>query len=430
MLEEIMIELCVFFSSFEMMYCSLHPFRRCGRVRLAAGGLMFIGIPLLWRVLHNKQGSFFFAPFFQLGSWFYWGYLLFFILSLALMCTSFEIDIWHALFYGSAAYIVQHLRFGLVELAAHLFYQGERSSLEANLISAVCTVVLYCLNWFLLVRQVKKREDVMVDNRQLIVFACLAIVMVNVINLYLSEYQLRSGAVCLYVVVVCLLLLVIQFGMFERRKILSDKQIVESLLTSVDKQRKYSEENIELINRKCHDLKHQIAAMRNMTEKQRSSSIDELEKAVMFYDCNYHTGNATLDAMLTEKSLLCEQRGIEFTCIVDGKGLEFMEPADLYSLLGNALDNAIEAVSAETEKDRRMITLNIARNSQLISICLINVCTRELEFENGFPVTVKKDKNSHGFGTKSMAYIAEKYGGSLQMIQKADTFEVDILIPL
>lgn len=72
--------------------------------------------------------------------------------------------------------------------------------------------------------------------------------------------------------------------------------------------------------------------------------MDEIEKSVSLYDANVKTGNTVLDTILTEKSLLCYKKGIILSCVADGENIAFMEDADVYSLFGNALDNAIEAV--------------------------------------------------------------------------------------
>ena len=73
-----------------------------------------------------------------------------------------------------------------------------------------------------------------------------------------------------------------------------------------------SAENVDLINRKCHDLKHQIAALRRISDRRGAGeeSIQALEQSVMIYDSVVKTGNDILDTVLTEKSLLCESRGI------------------------------------------------------------------------------------------------------------------------
>ena len=62
------------------------------------------------------------------------------------------------------------------------------------------------------------------------------------------------------------------------------------------------------------------------------------------YDALFSTGNQAIDAILNEKSLYCSQRGIALNCLVDGSAVGHMEYVDIYSLVGNIMDNAIEAV--------------------------------------------------------------------------------------
>lgn len=65
------------------------------------------------------------------------------------------------------------------------------------------------------------------------------------------------------------------------------------------------------------------------------------------------TGNETLDIVLTDKLLYCEKNNVTITCIADGKSLSFMSEEDIYSLFGNALDNAVLAVEQLPEPYQR-----------------------------------------------------------------------------
>ena len=152
-----------------------------------------------------------------------------------------------------------------------------------------------------------------------------------------------------------------QCGLFEHtrlkeknRELERDKFVLEELLMREQKQYAITKDTIDLINIKCHDLKHQLAALRSMSEEEREKSLKEVESAVMIYGNIAKTGNETLDIVLTEKSFLCEKHGIRFTYMIDGGSFSFMAPADISSLFGNALDNAIESVMKEGEKDRRV----------------------------------------------------------------------------
>ena len=191
-----------------------------------------------------------------------------------------------------------------------------------------------------------------------------------------------------------------------------------------------SRATIDVINRKCHDLKHQIAALRSMSREEQRQSIDELENAVMIYDSFPKSGNEDVDLILAEKSLLAEEERVAIRSVVDGKGLSFMRIDDLYSLLGNALDNAIEASRQEEAEARRIVTLYAAPKGGLFAIHIENPCPREPLFLDGLPVTSKPDTDYHGFGMRSIRYLCEKYHGALTTGWEDGIFSLDILFPL
>ena len=121
-----------------------------------------------------------------------------------------------------------------------------------------------------------------------------------------------------------------------------------------------SKETIELINHKCHDLKHQVQAIRAVKdEKERETYLEKIEKSVQIYSAIVRTGNEILDTILTEKSLICENSGIHINCVADGSLLAFMNPVDLYTLFGNALDNAVESVEKRGKDEFKSIGVRV-----------------------------------------------------------------------
>lgn len=85
-----------------------------------------------------------------------------------------------------------------------------------------------------------------------------------------------------------------------------------------------------------------------------------------------HAGNDALDAILSEKGLACEQSGIAFRCMADGAAVGFMAPTDIYSLFGNALDNAIEASRALERREDRSISLTTRAVAGLLLVHVEN----------------------------------------------------------
>lgn len=131
---------------------------------------------------------------------------------------------------------------------------------------------------------------------------------------------------------------------------------LESIIRQERESYKRERSAVEVINIKCHDLKHQL---RILEKKIDGSELRELKDAVYAYDSVFKTGNNALDAVLYLKSMDCEAKEISITCLADGKLLNFMADSDLYSLFGNILDNAIEAVEHIEDREKRVILLNI-----------------------------------------------------------------------
>ena len=202
------------------------------------------------------------------------------------------------------------------------------------------------------------------------------------------------------------------------------------LKSQYDQYRNY-QDSLDLIHIKYHDLKHQIALLKSEAGSRKSVEyLEKMEKEIKIYEAQNKTGNKVLDAVLTSKSLYCQNNGIGLTCVADGSALNFMEDMDISALFGNILDNAIESVQKLNEQEKRLIHLSVAKQKQFLRIRCENYCEEQLKFENGMPVTTKKDRRFHGFGMKSIKSTAAKYGGSVTTDLKKNWFELRILIPL
>ena len=212
---------------------------------------------------------------------------------------------------------------------------------------------------------------------------------------------------------------------------LREKDALRSVLQAQYTQYQQSQESIELINRKYHDLKHQIAVLRAESDSEKKNAyLDRMEAELRAYEAQNKTGNQVLDTVLTGKSLTCQQRGIRLTCVADGAALDFLDEMDLCTLFGNALDNAIESVERLPDLDRRLIHLTVARQKGFVQIRVENTFEGTLRFEGDLPVTTKEDKRSHGYGLKSIRATAEKYGGSVTISTRENWFELRVLFPL
>lgn len=229
----------------------------------------------------------------------------------------------------------------------------------------------------------------------------------------------------------CITLLYLQSALFKKSSMRKELETIQLLWHQQKGQYQLSKETIELINHKCHDLKHQVQAIRAVKdEKERETYLEKIEKSVQIYSAIVRTGNEILDTILTEKSLICENSGIHINCVADGSLLAFMNPVDLYTLFGNALDNAIEAVRKLESKGKRVIDIMLYERQSFLMLQIVNPMCGEVKFEDGLPLTTKAKNGYHGYGMKSMLHTIQKYEGHLTTEVKNGCFYFNVMLPL
>lgn len=229
----------------------------------------------------------------------------------------------------------------------------------------------------------------------------------------------------------CITLLYLQSALFKKSSMRKELETIQLLWHQQKGQYQLSKETIELINHKCHDLKHQVQAIRAVKdEKERETYLEKIEKSVQIYSAIVRTGNEILDTILTEKSLICENSGIHINCVADGSLLAFMNPVDLYTLFGNALDNAIEAVRNLESKEKRVIDIMLYERQSFLMLQIVNPMCGEVKFEDGLPLTTKAKNGYHGYGMKSMLHTIQKYEGHLTTEVKNGCFYFNVMLPL
>ena len=245
----------------------------------------------------------------------------------------------------------------------------------------------------------------------------------------LFPYTTLFRSIYINIISILLSLLALVISMCQMRQAESKRkaQVAAQLLHAERSRYALEKETVDAINIRCHDIKHQIAALGDVG---RQKELRELERLVNIYDCGLKTECAALDLVLSNKSLVCSGKQIALTCVADGKQLRFMEDADIYALFGNILDNAIEAVERLDDPDMRLISLTIHTQQNFLIIREENYYDGVLVMDQGLPLTTKADKRFHGFGMQSVRTLTEKYGGDLQLRTGDGIYRLSILFPV
>lgn len=206
---------------------------------------------------------------------------------------------------------------------------------------------------------------------------------------------------------------------------------IQNILRYQYSQYRQSRDSIDFINRRYHDLKNQIAALRaEQDPKKRTAYLDEMEEEFRAYEAQSDTGSPVLDTLLTGKNLYCAQNGIGLTCVADGSLLSFMDVMDICTIFGNLLDNAIECEMRIADREKRLIHLSVSASRGFLVIRCENYCLETPAFADGLPVTSKPDAQNHGYGLKSIRYSIEKYDGTMTLRNEDDWFRATIVFPL
>lgn len=207
-------------------------------------------------------------------------------------------------------------------------------------------------------------------------------------------------------------------------------EAMNGLIRSQHEQYLQARRNMDVVNAKFHDLKHYIAAIRaELDPDSRAEVLNQLEDSISDYGQQVDTGNPVLDAVLTIRAQRCADEDIEFTYVVDGAAVDFIDAMSLSALVGNAIDNAIEATIKIMDAERRLINVAIYRRTGLAMLEFKNYFETPVSFEDDLPVTSKQDRHDHGYGTRNMRQIAEQYDGSLTIEASDSWFTVRALIP-
>lgn len=363
----------------------------------------------------------------------YLGYA--FLTTIPILC-GFEIRIQELVFILAGGYATEHMIFSLSKFGLYLFrgeYQLYGSLPHLLLTRYGIYVAGAFLVYFLIIRRKGKINKLQNSDFRIVVLAFIIMVFAIGVSAYWSyEYagtQMGELICPAYGFLCCALVLMMEYYVLHENSMKREQEMMEQLLQMSAVQQKSSKDAIDIINMKCHDLKHQMKALAKIEDdRSRSEYLKEIRDAVSIYDATYHTGCSALDYILREKTLIFNERKIEFSCMVEGRMISYMASADVYALMGNALDNALERVLKEKEGER-VISFQIRHHHDMTLIHLENRCSSQLEFEDGIPVTEKNDKTKHGFGVKSMCYIVEKYHGELFMSVQDGKFNLDILFP-
>lgn len=185
--------------------------------------------------------------------------------------------------------------------------------------------------------------------------------------------------------------------------------------------------NAYAINAKLfHDFHNHIGVLRQLLLHGKTDEamqyLDELQAPMREMTDTVWTGDETVDYLINSKAVTAEENEIKYQVQVEFPRHTNLGSADLCAILGNLLDNALEAAKQIPAPEQRFIRLTIRRINQMLVIKSENSFLTLPVKQDGTLQTSKEENGLHGWGLKSARTAAEKYDGMLQTSYTGNTF--------
>lgn len=304
-------------------------------------------------------------------------------------------------------------------------------------IEIIMSKVLYFVSIMVLLRFIKE------NNKKIKIptsfFVHLLILILSTASFWyinLSEYLEFKNQVVLTIVSVALFISTIwlffafQFYAKKENQILMLQQEQNKIKTDISYYEILEKQNADL-RIYAHDAKNHLTAIRNLNDNPEIELyVSEMLNNLNEYSNVCHSGNKILDVIIDKYVTECSINNIKFHFDVRNNNLIGLEYHDTVSILGNLLDNAIEA---SVKSKERYISFETDFRNDYSVIIISNSCDTQPQFDdNNTLTTTKKNKLLHGLGLRSVKKTIKKYEGDLAIEYNSDEkmFVVTIMLDL
>lgn len=299
-----------------------------------------------------------------------------------------------------------------------------------SIVQFVCPIIIA---WSIPFTRIKRLHPLQIGFSVLL--AVLILYTKNVMRQFLYGGFSIPTEMRLYPILLVLFLLMLLANM-DRFFVLNEERRQQ---TMIELSRDYQYRNLQArldaqqdVSRLYHDMKNHLLALAASGSSFQQQYINGMLEQISDYQQLVETGNEVLNGLLQQKMRFAHSKKISVVHSLDITQLSYLEPVDICTIFGNALDNAIEAAEKLPVESERFINLKsrVFANQMVISIsnsCLANLTLQE----DMLPQTTKADKVLHGIGMESIRRTLICYRGTMTYkMHDKGLFTLKIMLPL
>ena len=394
---------------------SLRAAACCAGISAARYTVLVYGIDLARPLLGNEL------------IWFYTTTnLLVFLLCFLGVGVCYRCNVWAMLFCATAGYSLQYITHKIYELLPLL--GPTPSKLGETALVLLIAGAAYLPIWYFYFRRAN-HMGMFQKHKLQIGIAVVFVVFTIYVNMFAERAVRTAGLEArvyqnVYAAAMVLAVFIMECSILAEKNLQSERDELRRMIEQQRENYLQEKKNIDLVNIRCHDIRHQLREMEGSIDPEAMKKITD---AIDIYDSKMETGNEAISVVLAKYSLYCAKHNIRLNCMVDGEKLSFIPAHELYALFGNAIENAVHAVR-QLPKEKRVISVTEQTAGNLMNLSFVNYFSGELDYgEDGLPTNRAEN---HGWGVKSIRMIAEEYGGRVNVQTKGDLFLLNIFFPL
>lgn len=310
------------------------------------------------------------------------------------------------------------------------------------LLSCVLSKLVFCLCMQMAVRMYGKQKENDEHTSKIIIILCMVPAVSSIVILTMTIVIVQGntlGYVEILVAVSAILLIVVNMLVFYIHTY-TQKLNAEYMNAQLQLQREHADveyyqmvvESDDNRNILIHDIRNQLQILGGLLEQKQYEQANQfLEKLNQKPELQHSVRvceNNVLNILLLHYQAFAREKGISFGMDIRDSWLKAMDETDIGALFGNLLDNGMQAAG---DSENGFVDLSVTNTQSTCLVTMINSCVREPQkLPNGDFMSWKKDAGLHGYGTKSIRRIAEKYNGSIMLYYDAKEKEFHSVITL